>query len=212
MNYINTETLQYPVSEQDIKTALPLRSFAFPFSPPVEYLPVFPAPQPMYDPVLETVQEVAPVLTDKGHYEQTWSVVALYSKSTERTAAKAVHLAAQKLIKKEAVNAARKTAESAGLPYTFTDSAGTIQTADEDIRNVLAVTTTALVLNSQGIVDAVIPFRDLENVTHMLTPDEAITMGMAVQAFISTTYSDAWAKKAAIDAATTILQLNGVAV
>ena len=39
--------------------------------------PVFPAPQPEYDSVTQTVQSSGPVLTNKGHYEQSWTIVDL---------------------------------------------------------------------------------------------------------------------------------------
>jgi hypothetical protein len=210
MNYINIKTNQYPLSEQDIKALEPLKLFPFPFQPDENYAAVFPTPQISYDIVLETAQEDVPVLTSKGHWEQSWKIVQLYTKAADKTAAKAAYLALYKPLIKEQVNNMRKTKEAAGLAYVFPDSSGTIQTEDQDIRNVLAVTTAALVLKSQGVVDPVIQFRDKENVTHSLTPDEAIYMGMAVQSFISDTYSYAWDKKAEIDAATTLINLNKV--
>lgn len=39
--------------------------------------PVFTSPQPTFDSVSQTVQLSAPVLTKKGHYEQSWTVVDL---------------------------------------------------------------------------------------------------------------------------------------
>lgn len=39
--------------------------------------PVFPAPQPEHDSVTQTVQSSDPVLTNKGHYEQSWTIVDL---------------------------------------------------------------------------------------------------------------------------------------
>lgn len=77
MNYINTVLGTYPVSENDIRAAFPNTSFANPFTPPSEYKLVFPAPHPAYDPISEYVVQGTPVLTDKGHYEQTWTVVVL---------------------------------------------------------------------------------------------------------------------------------------
>jgi hypothetical protein len=40
------------------------------------YSVVFPAPAPAYDPITQYAQEVAPILTSKGHYEQQWEIVA----------------------------------------------------------------------------------------------------------------------------------------
>jgi len=39
--------------------------------------PVFPAPQPEHDSVTQTIQSSSPVLTSKGHYEQSWTIVDL---------------------------------------------------------------------------------------------------------------------------------------
>lgn len=75
--YINTQTNQYPVSETDIKAAFPNVSFASPFTAPSEYAVVFPAPQPTYNVITETVKETAPELTSKGTWEQRWEVVTL---------------------------------------------------------------------------------------------------------------------------------------
>ena len=72
--YINTQTLQYPLSEQDIRLANTNTSFAYPFQPPEEYEHVFPTPTPTYDNVVQVIVEVAPELTNKGHWEQRWEV------------------------------------------------------------------------------------------------------------------------------------------
>lgn len=75
--WINTETNQYPVSEQDIRAAFPNTSFATPFVAPEPYAVVFIAPVPEYDRITHGYREVAPTLTGKGHYEQTFEVYAL---------------------------------------------------------------------------------------------------------------------------------------
>ena len=77
MSYINTTTNQYPVSERDIRDAFPNTSFSEPFSAPEGYAWVFPAPQPTFNPITQTVREIAPVLTVKGTWEQQWEVVDL---------------------------------------------------------------------------------------------------------------------------------------
>ena len=77
MSYINTDTLQHPVSEQDIRALFPNVSFPEPFEPPANFQLVFPAPQPEYDPITQSVREGQPGLTIKGHWEQQWEIVAL---------------------------------------------------------------------------------------------------------------------------------------
>ena len=74
-NYINLKTKQVS-TEHEIRSAHPNTSFATPFSPD-GYAVVFDAPQPTYDKYSETVQEGLPVLTSKGHWEQTWSIIQL---------------------------------------------------------------------------------------------------------------------------------------
>lgn len=80
MAYINTQTNQYPVSEQDIRNEYPNTSFAIPFQAPEGYAVVFPSPVPTVDnPVIQFARETTPVLTDKGHYEQAWEISDIYS-------------------------------------------------------------------------------------------------------------------------------------
>ena len=74
-NYINLETKQVS-TESEIRSAHPNTSFATPFSPD-GYTVVFDVPQPAYDKYSETVQQGLPVLTPKGHWEQTWNIIQL---------------------------------------------------------------------------------------------------------------------------------------
>lgn len=74
--YINTITGQV-VTEAQIRAEYPNTSFANIFTPPDNYQVVFPAPAPAHDPLTQSVREIAPVLTSKGHYEQAWEVVNL---------------------------------------------------------------------------------------------------------------------------------------
>ena len=98
--YLNTTTIQR-TTESEIRAAYPNTSFAQPFTPPEGYDVLFPAPQPTYDPITQAVREVAPVLTDKGHWEQTWEVVELDAETVAANQAQA--------------NAQRKTAILAEL-------------------------------------------------------------------------------------------------
>jgi hypothetical protein len=74
--YINTNTNQYPVSESEIRAEFSNTSFPAPFAAPQPYQVVFSSPQPSHDPVTHGVREVAPELTDKGHWEKRWEVYA----------------------------------------------------------------------------------------------------------------------------------------
>ena len=74
--YLNITTLQR-TSESEIRSAFQNTSFPQPFSPPDNYAVLFATPQPTHDPITQMVIEATPVLTDKGHWEQVWEVVAL---------------------------------------------------------------------------------------------------------------------------------------
>ena len=77
MNYINTKTLVYPVTEEVIRGQYPNILFPQPFVPPKDYAVVFLAPAAQYDPLTQGVREIAPEFTNKGVWEQRWEVYAL---------------------------------------------------------------------------------------------------------------------------------------
>lgn len=76
MTYINTQTNQYPISEQEIRNQYPNTSFANPFVAPSEYAVVFQAPAPAYDTLTQSVREIQPVLVN-DKYQQAWEVYDL---------------------------------------------------------------------------------------------------------------------------------------
>jgi hypothetical protein len=71
---------------------------------------------------------------------------------------------------------------------------------DTDLRNIQAVTTAAQVI--AGTPDAVLKFRDANDVTHNLSPKEVITLGLTVQAHVQSFYEKAWDLKDSIDSMT----------
>ena len=83
MNYINTQTNQYPVTENDIRLAHPNTSFPTPFVAPENYALVFASPQPEHNYVTHLARETTPVLSVKGHYEQQWEVVSKFIEYTD---------------------------------------------------------------------------------------------------------------------------------
>lgn len=93
--YINTQTLQR-TSESDIRAAFPNTSFPVPFVAPEGYALVFPSPPPEFNPITQRAQETAPVLTAKGHYEQQWEIVELFSTQAEKDAAIAADIEAKR--------------------------------------------------------------------------------------------------------------------
>jgi hypothetical protein len=97
-NYINTQTGQYPMSETAIRAAFPNTSFPTPFVPPDEYKVVFPAPAPTFDPITEACREIAPVLTNKGNYEQQWEVYDLSPEQAQANAEAAYQASVPKVV------------------------------------------------------------------------------------------------------------------
>ena len=97
MSYLNTLSLEYPVTEPMIRLYYPNTSFPVPFVAPEGYALVFPSPQPAHDAVTQHVRELAPVLTIKGHYEQQWEIVELFSTQAEKDAAIAADIEAKDL-------------------------------------------------------------------------------------------------------------------
>lgn len=107
--YINTQTQQYPVTENAIREAFSNVSFPVPFVAPEEYAVVFRAPWPEYNPISQSVREAVPELTSKGFWEQRWIVVDL---PLEQAQANAVTAAAERLALTQAMRAEAYRTES----------------------------------------------------------------------------------------------------
>ena len=88
MPYINTITGEYPLDEKDIKNQYPNVSFAHPFKPPGEYVFVFEAPKPVYDPEIQDVIQTSPVTLADGKLYTGWEIREKYTTPAERNAAK----------------------------------------------------------------------------------------------------------------------------
>ena len=93
--YLNTQTIQR-TSESDIRAAFSNTSFPVPFVAPEGYALVFPSPPPEFNPITQRAQETVPVLTAKGHYEQQWEIVELFSTQVEKDAAIAADIEAKR--------------------------------------------------------------------------------------------------------------------
>jgi hypothetical protein len=83
MSYINTITNEYPISEQDIRNLFPNTSFPIIFSPPEEYVNVFPSPQPEFDINTQMIVEDAPKLSKKKIWQQVWKIVPRFKEYTD---------------------------------------------------------------------------------------------------------------------------------
>ena len=111
MSYINTTTLAYPVSEGEIRAMHPDVSFPTPFRAPEEFAVVFPVPQPAHDTWTHGVREVAPVLTGKGAWEQSWEVYPIVRTAEEESK----RLADTKAAKLAAIHAEKNRARDGGF-------------------------------------------------------------------------------------------------
>lgn len=83
MAYIKISNKEYPVSEQDIRNLFPNTSFPSVFQAPKEYANVFISPQPAYDTNTQMAIEIAPTLSKKKDWEQTWSVLSRFQEYTD---------------------------------------------------------------------------------------------------------------------------------
>ena len=92
---IKIDTHEYPVSEQDFINRHP--DISFPTTIPYDdfgYAVVFPTPQPETD-WYHLAREIAPVLTDKGHWEQQWEIIEIQRTPEEVTAKQRSDILAQ---------------------------------------------------------------------------------------------------------------------
>lgn len=96
MKYFNPQTQAY-LSEQEIRALNPNTSFPQPFIPPAGYELVFQSPQPEHNAVTQSIREISPILTSKGHYEQQWEIIELFATQPERDAAIAADTEANRL-------------------------------------------------------------------------------------------------------------------
>ena len=119
-NYINSLTGAYLISEQQIRAANPNTSFGQPFVAPEPYKVVFPAPAPDYNPLTQYTVEDAPVLTVKGHWEQTWVVLPRFTEYTDDQ--DVVHTVAEQEAAAIAADAAAKTQAFVVLVTTTTQA------------------------------------------------------------------------------------------
>jgi hypothetical protein len=74
--YFNSFNSQI-VSEQEIRQSFPDVSFPAVFVPPEGYFYIFPTSIPSYDADTQYIRQLAPELTNLGHYEQRFEVVDL---------------------------------------------------------------------------------------------------------------------------------------
>lgn len=89
MLYINTKTLEYPLTERQIKERFSNVSFNQVFVPPADYAPVGRTDKPTFDAITHECKETTPAFSD-GKWAQAWIVEALPSDVVEEN--KKAHL------------------------------------------------------------------------------------------------------------------------
>lgn len=94
-----------------------------------------------------------------------------------------------------------------GFSFNFTEGAGHVQLRDGDRANIASLRIRAEALQAQNQTGAVIPFRDLENVTHMCTPTMAVQLSDAAYDAYLGFLNAGWTLKDQINAATSAANL-----
>lgn len=103
----------------------------------------------------------------------------------------------------EDINAERERRLIAGVTISVNGYGDIpLQGRPADQINLLALKDTARDLDAAGVTAAVIPFRDADNVTHMLTPDQMMELADSGKTAASAIYQASWAIKARNDLAT----------
>jgi hypothetical protein len=98
--------------------------------------------------------------------------------------------------KHEAINAERDRRINAGVTVSVTGYGDIpVQGREEDRINTLALKDTARDLIAAGITDPIVPFRDADNVLHMLTPAQTAELADKGKTAAASIYQVAWAMK-----------------
>ena len=221
--YINTQTQEYPITERQIHEAFPNVSFSRPFKPPADYSWVFPKPKPSFDSVIQRAQEIIPVLTELGHYEQAWEVVSKFveyedDEGVVHTIAEqeAAAIAADLLQKQEAlakqidvIRYSKIYMES--IPYTFpgdTEPDGVQMRDETDRQNIQDVIIDATVKDPNTIMYMM----PTSNNIKPMTAAQVIEMGQYLKSRGDQIMQYSWQLKAQISAVETTEELNTIGI
>lgn len=118
----------------------------------------------------------------------------------------AAALTKAKAAKRAELDAARRAATAAGVPFTFPGAiAGTVQTRPADRTNIAE-----LALAAQANPSGSFTFRDSQNRNHTLTGAEVTQLAQDVQAMVAENYSAAWMLKDQVEAATTVAAVEAI--
>lgn len=197
------EDSEYPLYLSQVRAAFPNTSFP---SEPLEeyinslgYFVVEDAEKP--ESSTQMVEEGQPVFED-GVWKQTWVVRDFTTdEATAELATRKTRLLAEITDKTE-------TALNTGYSFDFQDgkAAGHVQLRDGDRANLAGSRTFADALIKKGLSNNM-PFRDLENVTHMVPPEVIVELtDGAYMAYLSI-LNNSWTLKDQVTAAVDIASL-----
>lgn len=190
----------YPVYLAQVRTDNPNTSF--PDEMEEEYLNSigYFIVQDVAQPVGDVVTEGDPAFAN-GVWSQDWAVRAF---TTDELA---VNLAATKSTMMLDIANKLTAALEKGFSFAFSDVAGHVQLRDGDRGNIASARIRADALTTQGVTDAVMPFRDWENVTHMCTPAQIVSLSDAAYEAYLGFLGAGWALKDAVSNAATAADL-----
>lgn len=195
---INTVTGEYPVYLSKVRRDNP--NVSFPQTPSEELIASMglAVVQPRLRPEGDVVTEGTPELVD-GVYHQVWEIRTYNEEELAQLLLEAKNERARR------VSDLRDSELAMGLEYLFPDATvGHVQLRAQDQINLHSLRAEAMALKAAGQTEAVIGFRNYENVTKMMTPEQVLEMIAAALVFGKKIYQASWDLKDQIDAATNI--------
>ena len=203
MQYIDTQTGTYPLTERRIRIDNPQTSFPKQFASD-RYKPVKPTSRPQED-FFTGAREIAPELVE-GEYRQAWETYAI-----ERTPEEiAEELEARKVAARRQVDVIRdQHIFRDSIPYTFpgdTEPDG-VQLRDERDRQNIQDN----MIDAQSLApETVMHFMPTSNQVKAMTAAQMLDMGAFLKGRGDAIYAAAWTKKGEVGAAATLEQLQAV--
>lgn len=190
----------YPYFMSQVRTDNP--NISFPDEVDVEYLNNlgYFVVQEVAQPTGDVVTEGDPVFSG-GVWSQSWTARDYNADEL------AAQLTATKSTMMDDIATKLTAALEKGFSFAFSDVAGHVQLRDGDRGNIASARIRADALVTQGVTDAVMPFRDWENVTHMCTPAQIVSLSDAAYEAYLGFLGAGWALKDAVTNAATAAAL-----
>ncbi|BAQ02685.1 hypothetical protein AVU38_gp157 [Ralstonia phage RSL2] len=151
-------------------------------------------------PTADVVSEGDPVFAN-GVWSQNWNARAYTADELANA------LSVRKTGMLEEIATKVTAAIEKGFSFAFTDVAGHVQLRDGDRANIASARIRAEALIAKGTTDPVMPFRDWENVTHMCTPTQIVSLSDAAYDAYLGFLGAGWTLKDAVTNAATAADL-----